>query len=745
MLVIDFLLLTVIVLTAYLGPMVLRRMGPGQRMYGWMLVVDLALAIVALASRRSEGPNATADLIGTVAIGGAVCLVFIPPLLRNVARRALVRDHLHLARWLANVREHLQPGMGARQESELISTIIEVRSGQVDAAIERLRERRDKVAEPAARRPIDERIIMTYLYARRWDDAIGWLEQNLDAGAASPQLAVELVRAYCETGRLDEAAVLVERIEGVPAAAEEPIWVLLVSRARLVFLAFVGRISAVEAILGPRGPLGSMPEAARLFWFGLARLKAGDRSGARSSLEKAAELSGRDGRARELAQHTLSRIDEPGVAGPLDLAPEVAELADRLSRLAEDAPIDLTEKPAEPREKKPRPPRLSGVKLRELPVTASLIAANLFAALAVYLIWGSVSDLGVLTQAGANVKAAVDHGESWRLVTACFLHVGLLHLAINVYGLWVLGRLVEQMVGSARMFVIYMTAGLVGAVASYLFSAASTSAGASGAVFGLLGAVVAELAIHRRAYPRRWSGPLLGILLFLTIANVAIGFLYPIIDQSAHLGGLVAGGLTGIALSRKLRFSASTWMRGLVMALTIGLAGAVAYGAWGAATGDFADTVSGYPRVTRVLGGLALEAPEPWEQESETEIYDNSLMVLVQLQSLDRPAAELEASVAERLEGERKQGARSMGLIGARVVEDRMLVVPPPWVSRELEVKTEGGIVGEQTLRVAVVGRVAGGKVWLGSIYYPVSLVDALAPTLSEVLLSVRPAPPAPR
>jgi len=155
MLVIDFLLLSVIVLCAYLGPMVLRRMGPGQRLYGWMIVADLVLAIVALASRRSEGPNATADLIGTIAIGGAICLVFVPPLLRSLARRALVGDHLKLARWLVNAREHLQPGMGARQESELISTIIEVRSGQVDAAIERLRERRDLVPEPAARRPID--------------------------------------------------------------------------------------------------------------------------------------------------------------------------------------------------------------------------------------------------------------------------------------------------------------------------------------------------------------------------------------------------------------------------------------------------------------------------------------------------------------------------------------------------------------------------------------------------------------
>lgn len=741
MLVIDFLLLSVIVLCAYLGPMVLRRMGPGQRLYGWMIVADLALAIVALASRRSEGPNATADLIGTIAIGGAVCLVFVPPILRSLARRALVGDHLHLARWLVNAREHLQPGMGARQESELISTIIEVRSGQVDAAIERLRERRDLVGEPTARRPIDERIIMTYLYARRWQDAVGWLEQNLDPGTASPQLAVELVRAYCELGRLDEAALLVERIEGVQASTEEPIWMLLVSRARLVFLAFLGRISAVEAILGPRGPLGSMPEAARLFWFGLARLKAGDLTGARSSLEKAAAVSGRDGRARELAQHTLSRIDEPGVAGPLDVSPEVAQLADRLSRLAEDAPAELP--PAAETGRAPRrtrPPRLSGVRLREIPVTVGLIAVNLIAALVVFIHWGTTSDLGALIQAGANVKAAVAEGELWRLVSAMFLHVGLLHLGINVYGLWVLGRLVEQMTGSLRFFVIYMGAGLVGSASSYFLGGATTSVGASGAVFGLLAAAVVELAIHRKSYPRRWSGALLGMLLFLGAANVAIGFIYQVIDQSAHLGGLVGGAVLGAALSRKHRFAHRPWLRPVVVALAIGGAGALAYGGFRAATADFAATLAAYPRVTRNLGGITLEAPAPMRQISQTELYDESLVVNVQLKDIGQLEShdQVLRLLEERREFERKEGAKAFGLLGAHNVDDRLLRLPPPWESRELEVTTEGGLVGEQRLRIAVFARDAGGRLWLGSIYYPASLADALAPAVSDMLSSAR-------
>lgn len=754
----DFALLTAIVVTAYLGPMILRRMGPGQRMYGWMLVGDLALSIVALASRKSEGPNTTADLLGTVAIGGAVCLVFVPPLLRNLARRALIADRLSLARWMVDARELLQPGMGARQESELIATIIEVRSGQVDAAVGRLRERRDRIAEPLARRPVDERIIMTYLYARRWDDAALWFESNLigQGMSPSPQLSVEMVRAYCERGQLDRAASLVTDLED-SAGTEEPIWTLLLSRARLVFLAFVGRIAAVEAILAPSGPLGSMPEASRLFWHGLARLKAGDVPGARTSLERAAAMSGRDGRARELAEATLSRIDEPGIAGPLDMSPPVAELADRLSRLAEDAPaspptstaaiavhgasaLGGTPGPGR-RGRVTRPPRLAGVPWREVPVTTALVAVNLAAAAAVYAIWRETADVGALILAGANVKAVTSAGDWWRLVSSTFLHVGLLHLALNMYGLWVLGRLVEQFLGSARMFVVYMAAGIGGSAASLLFGGPGTTMGASGAVFGLLGAAVAELALHRSSYPRRWSGALLGNLIFLAAANVVIGLMYPVIDQSAHLGGLVVGALLAAALSRKLRWSRARATRGVIGLLLVGCVGSVGYAAYGVGTSDLARTLAETPRATATLGGVQIEVPASWTRSAETQVDDGSLPVGMTIEFKAGPVAGgIDKLIADTCEKERSDGLRNSGFDRARVVDDVLLAVPAPWRAAEIEAVADGGIAGSQTVRIAVLAREGAGGVFLASVLYPPTLVDVVSPTISAILQSARPA-----
>jgi rhomboid protease GluP len=745
----DFLLLSVIVVTAYLGPMVLRRLGPGQRLYGWMLLGDLLLAIGALAARRSQGDSAAADLVGTIAVGGGVCLVLVPPVLRNLARRALLVDHLRLARFLVDAREMLQPGMGARQESELISTILEVRSGQVDAAVGRLRERRDQLAEPVARRPLDERIVMTYLYARRWDDAVAWFEHNIDGPLLplSPQLAVEMVRAYCERGELLKAAALVERLEGTPAHSE-PIWSLLIHRARLVFLAFAGRTAAVDAIVAPSGPLGAMPESARAYWTGMARLKAGDRTGARDSLERSAALSGRDERSREQAESTLNRLDEPGVAGPLAVPEPVAMLADRLSRMAEDRGKSETAEPgsaagaAAPQEPRPaRPPRLTGVRWREVPVTSALLLANILVAAAVVAVSGETADVGALVDFGANVKIATASGDWWRLVSSNFLHVGLLHLALNMYGLWVLGRLVEQFLGRTRMLVVYVIAGVCGAAASLLFGGPATSAGASGAIFGLLGAAVAELGLHRRFYPRRWSSALLGNLVFLAVANVAIGFLYPMIDQSAHMGGLATGAALGALLSRKLRFADSRWMRGLVAALAVLSGGALAYGAWGAATSDFAATLAAQPRVSRELAGLRLEVPEHWQVSNPNEIDDLNLGVILVLDhgpiSGERT---LEADIDAFREHQRTEGARKQGLVNVRQAADIQLPLPPPWRSKEL-VADPGDGAGDPRYRIAAIGRDAGGQRWLGFIYYPASLGDDLTPMMTAVLRSARPAP----
>ncbi|QSB06888.1 rhomboid family intramembrane serine protease [Natronoglycomyces albus] len=137
--------------------------------------------------------------------------------------------------------------------------------------------------------------------------------------------------------------------------------------------------------------------------------------------------------------------------------------------------------------------------------------------------------------------SSVSSGGYYRMVTSMFLHFGIMHLAFNMVVLWILGRVLERDLGSARFVALYFVAGLGGSVLTYLFADPQTlSAGASGAIFGLFGALV----VINRKLSRDNSG--LYILLGL---NLAITFIVPNISWTAHIGGLISGAACGAILA----------------------------------------------------------------------------------------------------------------------------------------------------------------------------------------------------
>ena len=130
---------------------------------------------------------------------------------------------------------------------------------------------------------------------------------------------------------------------------------------------------------------------------------------------------------------------------------------------------------------------------------------------------------------------SISTGQWWRLITAGFLHGSILHLLFNVYILWVLGSQLESILGKAKFVVIYFVSLIGGSIASFLFSPFGTySIGASGAIFGLMGAM---LVVGRK---KRLDISQVAVLVVL---NVVIGFVLSGIDWRAHLGGLAAGSL----------------------------------------------------------------------------------------------------------------------------------------------------------------------------------------------------------
>jgi membrane associated rhomboid family serine protease len=137
-------------------------------------------------------------------------------------------------------------------------------------------------------------------------------------------------------------------------------------------------------------------------------------------------------------------------------------------------------------------------------------------------------------------------GQEWRLLTAMFLHGGLIHLAMNGYALYIFGNVVEQEVGRGRFLAIYLVTGLAASAASYAFAAPNVpSVGASGAIYGLFGAFLAyswrrrELAFYAARVRTATT---------LIVINIVFTFSVPGIDWRAHVGGLVAGLVAGFAV-----------------------------------------------------------------------------------------------------------------------------------------------------------------------------------------------------
>jgi membrane associated rhomboid family serine protease len=142
---------------------------------------------------------------------------------------------------------------------------------------------------------------------------------------------------------------------------------------------------------------------------------------------------------------------------------------------------------------------------------------------------------------------SISTGQWWRLITAGFLHGSILHLLFNVYILWVLGSQLESILGKRKFIVIYFVSLIGGSVASFLFSPFGTySIGASGAIFGLMGAM---LVVGRK---KRLDISQVAVLVIL---NVVIGFVLSGIDWRAHLGGLAAGSLIAWILLN------ATWLK----------------------------------------------------------------------------------------------------------------------------------------------------------------------------------------
>ncbi len=154
-----------------------------------------------------------------------------------------------------------------------------------------------------------------------------------------------------------------------------------------------------------------------------------------------------------------------------------------------------------------------------------------------------------LLDLGGNLGSRTFNGESWRLLSAMFLHAGLIHLAVNMFSLVMVGRLIEHLYGRVGYVAIYVFAGLVGGIASGLSTNNAVSVGASGAIFGVFAAVGSYLLVNRKRIDEEVLKSQTRSLLLTIGINVFAGLQVTGIDMRAHLGGLVAGFVASLVLA----------------------------------------------------------------------------------------------------------------------------------------------------------------------------------------------------
>jgi membrane associated rhomboid family serine protease len=199
-------------------------------------------------------------------------------------------------------------------------------------------------------------------------------------------------------------------------------------------------------------------------------------------------------------------------------------------------------------------------------VTKALIAINVAVFLLELAAGGTINGIGSrLYEQGALYGPAVAAGDWWRLISAAFLHYGPIHLGMNMLALWWFGQPLEHALGRGRFLLLYLVSGLAGSAGALIVTPLAATVGASGAIFGILGAAL--------IMERQGSMVFGGQAMTMIVINLVFTFAVPGISWGGHVGGLVGGALCMLALSRFGRGHAAYGRPGAV-----GIAGLVAIG-----------------------------------------------------------------------------------------------------------------------------------------------------------------------
>jgi rhomboid protease GluP len=465
-------------------------------------------------------------------IGGTLwCLLFVIP---SVAERKI--DELLLvqrftgARRLAVVRQIFHPWGDSSHRPSLLRDLELASAGRLDLALDRLAQERSETT-PAGRFAT----ALTFALTENWPGLLQWRRRDF-AVTTNPAVFSLHLRALGETGALDDLVLQLafhdgER-EGRPRSDAAAGFNLAIA------LAFCGRTNDFVR-LTQHGP-GRIPRAFEQFWRATSELAEGKRAVALGRLEKLrAETSD-----TLLRRSVERRLRCTGTAAPLSATSEMT--LDRLMAETIGRRETGTRK------------GMSGV-----PAVWTLILVNV-AFFAAELAGGGSTNSATLDYLGAlDPTSVVVRHEYWRLLSALFLHYGALHLAINLFALFLLGPPLERLIGSAKFISGYLLSGLASSAGVLsLWAIGLTSAaplvGASGAIMGVIGISAGLLLLRHRQ--STLAGRQLKSILFIVAVQTAFDLWTPQVSLAAHLCGFLGGVGVGMIFGSQGQPRGACWL-----------------------------------------------------------------------------------------------------------------------------------------------------------------------------------------
>ena len=486
------------------------------RNHGWRIAATMVLAVCAIAWFFAP------SLAGFV--GGTFwCLLLVIP---SVAERqidhAILAQRFDRARQIAVVRRILHPWNDSPHRASLVRCLELATNDRLDLALDQLAAERTEPT-PAGRFAT----ALTFALTENWPGLVQWCRRDLSV-VTNPAVDSLYLRGLGEIGALDDLVFEVAaRTEG-----QEPDFVLrsLPGFNLALVLAFTGRTVLLVRLFRER--LGQMPVERQEFWIATAEWAEGKRESARARLEKLRAAT-RDA----VLRRSIDRRLTPG--------PKFSHLSASgetlLPRLIAET-IGTKEMAARPRS-------------RGTPAVWALILLNV-AMFGAEIMLGGATNVRTLHQLGALEPDSVIVGhEYWRLLTALFLHYGVLHISFNLYALYLLGPDLERMIGSFKFTISYLIAGLGSSAGVVLLSAlkltqADQLVGASGCVMGVIG-VSAGLLLRHRQSPL--AGRRLRNIIIIVALQTAFDLSTPQVSLSAHLSGFVTGVVVGVVLASQQR------------------------------------------------------------------------------------------------------------------------------------------------------------------------------------------------